>query len=437
VTLLSSPSFEETGRQRLEPVMMASAHTTGVAVMTLKPRTKNLVALALAALMILAAAPSQAASQGEPRGTVPAASAPGKPITVMTRNVYLGADINRPVDAALTAQAVGGGTSEILVALANGTETTRAIVDDTDFHVRARLLADEIKRTSPDLVGLQEVALWRSGPLELDRVGVVNATEVDYDFLQILLDELRAQGARYTTAVVGGRADVESPSFTGSPYDGTIGGSGRDIRLTMRDVILVRDNASLRITDTHDEIFEHNLSLGVLGVDFDFDRGYQWADVRAGGQSFRFVNTHLEAFSSNIALVQAHQMLTEATATNTSTVIACDCNSDPLNSSVKEDIGDTVPHKAPYELITQTYTDQWLEWAPAEEGWTSGLNELVDEAPPTWTHRIDMIFGRTASGDLLGVDRGEVTGTQLTDRDPATGLWPSDHAGVVLRLRGL
>ena len=48
-----------------------------------------------------------------------------------------------------------------------------------------------------------------------------------------------------------------------------------------------------------------------------------------------------------------------------------------------------------------------------------------------------MIFGRTASGGPLGVDRGEVTGTELTDRDPATALWPSDHAGVVLRLRGL
>ena len=48
-----------------------------------------------------------------------------------------------------------------------------------------------------------------------------------------------------------------------------------------------------------------------------------------------------------------------------------------------------------------------------------------------------MVFGRTADGDALGVDRGRVTGTTVDTKDPATGLWPSDHGGVVLRLRGL
>jgi hypothetical protein len=54
-----------------------------------------------------------------------------------------------------------------LVALANATHVSRAIVDQTNFPVRSKLLAAEIAETSPDLVGLQEVALWRSGPLQL------------------------------------------------------------------------------------------------------------------------------------------------------------------------------------------------------------------------------------------------------------------------------
>ena len=274
------------------------------------------------------------------------------------------------------------------------------------------------------------MALWRSGPLELGAIGVPNAQTVDYDFLQLLLDELNADRSLYRAEVIALRADVVSPSFVSSPAEP----GARDVRLTMRDVILVRDTPSLRVTGEHDAIFADNLSLGVLTVKFDFDRGYQWVDIAAGGRSFRVVNTHLEAFSSDIALAQATQMVAEATAVNTSTVIVCDCNSDPLNSSIKEDIGDTVAHKAPYELITKTYIDQWLRWAPANQGWTSGLNELVDE---TWTHRIDMVFAHTASAGPLGVDRGEITGDEESDRDAATGLWPSDHAGVVLRLRGL
>src|SRR5215207_7861167 len=83
-------------------------------------------------------------------GPAEAKEPPGKPVTVMTRNVYLGADINRPVTAALTAQEQGKTGPEILVALANATHVTRDIVDQTNFPVRSELLADEIASTEPD-----------------------------------------------------------------------------------------------------------------------------------------------------------------------------------------------------------------------------------------------------------------------------------------------
>lgn len=362
----------------------------------------------------------------------PSPAPPGKPITVMTRNIYLGADIDRPVRAALLAQAQGKSTQEVVAALAVATDYTRGIVDQTSFPVRSRLLAREIATAKPELVGLQEVALWRSGPLELDKVGVPNATTVDYDFLAILLADLRAAGTPYDAVVVGKRADVESPSFTPTM------GRPRDVRLTMRDVILKRATNSVKVTGEHDQLFTHNLKVAISGVTMDFSRGYQWVDVRAGNTSFRFVNTHLEAFSSDLALAQAQQAVTEATAPGSTTVFVCDCNSDPLLDAVKPQ--DHVPHKAPYDFITGPggYTDQWLEWAPAEEGWTSGLSELVnDPTAAGFDHRIDMVFSHTADGRALDVDQGEITGNEVGDRDPATGLWPSDHAGVVLRLRGL
>src|SRR5690606_21948214 len=134
-----------------------------------------------------------------------------KPITVMTRNIYLGGDIFRPLKAAQDAQAAGKPLGEVLDAVANANDETRKIVDQTNFPVRAKLLAKEIKRTKPDLVGLQEVATWRTGPFELNALGVPNATEVGYDFLAILRQELKNRGAKYKVAVVGTRADVEAP----------------------------------------------------------------------------------------------------------------------------------------------------------------------------------------------------------------------------------
>ena len=359
----------------------------------------------------------------------------GKPLKVMTRNIYLGANINRPVNAALAEQAAGGTEQDILVALANATHETRDIVDQTDFATRAKLLAREIKRTKPDVIGLQEVALWRSGPLETGAVGVPNAMTVDYDYLEMLLDALRARGLKYKAVQVGDRADVEGPSFTGSPFDGSIGGDIRDVRLTMRDVILKRKNNSIKVTGSGDTVFTANLAVPVAGTTVKFDRGYGWIDAKTGGRSVRIVNTHLESFSSDLAYAQAKQMVTEATAKNRSTIIVCDCNSDPLNSKVKAH--DKLPHYAAYQLIRSAgYADQWLKFAPAEEGWTSGLSELVnDPTAAGFDHRIDMIFGKTADGRALLVDKGRVTGNKLGDRDVSTGLWPSDHAGVVLRLR--
>lgn len=395
--------------------------------MSLRARLAALISVAALVAVPLAASPAEAHGRsGDHRRDG---------VTVMTRNVYLGADINRPVTAAATAEALGQSPQQILVALANATYETRAIVDQTNFPVRARLLAREIATTRPDLVGLQEVALWRSGPLELINVGVPNAEQVDYDYLALLLHALRKQGAHYRAVNVGMRADVEAPSFTGSPFDGSIGADARDVRMTMRDVILKRVDRRLKVTGSGDGIYAYNLAVDVAGTSMRFDRGYQWVDVRSGHRSFRFINTHLEAFSSDLALAQANELLATAAPADKDVVFVCDCNSDPLNSSIKPH--DTVPHLAPYQLITGPggFTDEWLQWAPAEEGWTSGLSETVNDATGAgFDHRIDMIFARRAGGGGLDVHRASVTGTDVADRDPATGLWPSDHGGVVASL---
>ena len=71
-------------------------------------------------------------------------------IKVMTRNLYLGADIFKVVDAAQKNPAA------IPYAVADVFQT----MQHTNFPERAKALADEIAMFEPDVVGLQEVSTY-------------------------------------------------------------------------------------------------------------------------------------------------------------------------------------------------------------------------------------------------------------------------------------
>ncbi len=133
-------------------------------------RTRVLIGLA-AALVVAAVVIFVVIPRVRPSGPIT--------ITVMTRNVYLGADVNRVVDAVAGLQG-----EEALVTLGEATREVHEVVARTDFGVRSRLLAAEIAAGRPDLVGLQEVALWRLGPLDLENAGRADAVEVEEDFLE-------------------------------------------------------------------------------------------------------------------------------------------------------------------------------------------------------------------------------------------------------------
>ncbi len=351
-------------------------------------------------VLIGALRPLPAAAAGKPR-----------PVPVETRNLYLGADLTPAIEA---------GTLEELVLAAS---TIWQQVVATDFPARAQLLAAEIDDASPLLVGLQEVALWRTGAPDGPPVfGGTPATDVAYDFLTLLLDALAARGITYDAVVVQQEADLEAPTILGF-----------DIRLTQRDVILAKavGRGALTVENPQSANFTANLTLPILGgpATITSTRGWTSIDVTAKSRQFRFVNTHLEAFSNFYRSAQALELLAGPLATTSLPVVLVgDLNSAP--DDPVSDEGSPLDNTNPYDILTSSgFVDTWALVHPQDPGVTCCNEPDLLNPIPTLFQRIDHVLlragGTAYRSNVIGVDPANRT---------ANGLWPSDHAGVTAAL---
>ena len=167
--------------------------------------------------------------------------------------------------------------------------------DENNFPVRAKGLAAEIRSKNPDLVGLQEVALWRTGPCTESPLPP-KATHVRYDYLKLLLSQLNRGGQRYRAVIAEPEFDFEVYASTdGNPMSsapGCVLGSEINGRLTMRDVILARVGR-VKTSNARCGHFRTLLQVRPGGVAPDVTRGWTRVDAQVPGSAkFRFVNTH-------------------------------------------------------------------------------------------------------------------------------------------------
>jgi hypothetical protein len=86
-------------------------------------------------------------------------------------------------------------------------------------------------------------------------------------------------------------------------------------------------------------------------------------------------------------------------------------------------------------LIGAGFTDAWSVTHPEELGNTFGQEPLLLNTTVELTQRIDLVLFRGSLSDSLSAVNSDVVGDELEDRTPS-GLWPSDHAGVVTTLKG-
>jgi endonuclease/exonuclease/phosphatase family metal-dependent hydrolase len=309
-----------------------------------------------------------------------AQAAPAPRVTVMTRNLFLGADL---IPLATTApgapfqQAAGKLFDEVKA---------------TDPDARMKLIAREIADARPDLVGLQEVSLWRTGPAP--------ASTVAYDYTATLTKELKRLHAHYRVVGLKRGFNVEGPTDRGF-----------DIRLTLGDAILVR--SGVKVTHVRTGTFKEQLTIPTQAIGpVRVTRGWDSLDARVDGARFHFVNTHLEAYSQPVRLKQAQELVAGPLKSKLQTVLAGDLNSGPD----LEDMGD----RPPYAAIAK-----------------AGFKPLRTKTPSCcfgdaggWDHNVDWIMGK--GGPKLAAS--EITGREKT----ASGNHPSDHGGVIsiLKLKG-
>jgi len=380
-----------------------------------------LVLAVVSTLTIAAASPATADAQLSKQAKAKKKANKLRGVTgVMTRNLYLGANLGPAIAATSTDDFINK-NGQIL-----------RDVDTNNFKVRARSLAKEITTKSPDLVGLQEVALWRTGTVDLSApiTGDYKAETVHIDFLADLMAQLNKGKQRYKIVRVQNEFDFEAPAdYNGVAGDGSVPGinSNGEIngRLTMRDAIIAKVGAGVKVTSTDSANFSTIYKPVISGIPVNVNRGWVSADVKVRkSPAFRFVNTHLEAFGEpTIREAQAKELIADGGPLDTGklpAVLVGDLNSD--DNTVEGD--DPLAYNA---LKAGGLVDRSTE-KPMSCCVKSDILTEDQGARSDFDHHIDHIMTNKPK-------RVKGLNSSVTGLKPVDGYWPSDHAGVFSTLR--
>jgi endonuclease/exonuclease/phosphatase family metal-dependent hydrolase len=320
-----------------------------------------------------------------------ATASDGTSVKVMTYNLDEGTDFDAII-AVLTSPNPTAAAFETAVA------QTIAEVQNSHPEIRANLIAKAIASAQPDLVGLQEAAVWTSPAIPGGTL----------DLLQMVMANL----PNYTPVVI-------VPEFQ-------INIAQLGVGFTDQDVILARTDLLNAITKSQSGHYSHLIPLPALLPYLSathITRGWAYVEVLLGGTKFRFVTTHLEdgTVSLIFALVQAQQeieLISGPASTALPVIVAGDFNTVANNPFS--------PTFLTYSfMLNNGFTDAWSRTHPFRifSGATCCQDNLQDSTPHL-TQRLDQVFVR---------NQVSVVGAQLVDQfDLASGFWPSDHAAVLV-----
>ncbi len=330
-------------------------------------------------------------------------------LTVMTRNIYVGANF----DAVLMASDPNQIPLLVLQVFQD--------LLSTDIYTRAQALADEIAINQPQMIGLQEVSLIRyQSPGDFVTGENTPAVYEMFNYLEILMEALEQRDLNYRVAGIVENFDVELPMVVSADplmFD--------DVRLTDYDVVLVRDDVQTFRVKADNYKASYDVPVNEQ-VSLTVKRGYVIVDVGVYGKKYRFANTHLEDPSTNpqlefIQFAQAQELVKKLDNQAHPVILVGDFNS-------------RAPSGMTYQyLLSENYVDVWNinQMTDNPMGYTYGHDESLRVPDDAFYERIDYIFLRNkVHPDWLGPVNAWVTGEDI-DVFNTYGLWPSDHGGIV------
>jgi len=336
----------------------------------------------------------------------------GRPeLRVMTWNIYVGTDVDMVLSAT--------DEMDLITKVAAAYE----MFAQTSFHERARAIATQIGKERPDLIGLQEVSLIQRFVPNNGKMALAE----QLDFLQILLNALQERGLDYRLADSVRNANVTVPRLV------EMSGSTPVVdyvNLIDADAILVRGDVATWGTIKG----RYQAALPVPAPVFEVPRGYVSVAAMVGNKTYRFVATHLESFIEAVRLPQAQELCATFAWETLPLIIVGDFNT--LDPTPPNPYADAIYQ---YMTIMAGFEDVWVHNLKRNKGagYTSPFAADLMDPVPNLVERIDLIlvrnYGPPAGQNLIGPVQAEVIGDNPKDRTPS-GLWPSDHAGVVARL---
>ncbi len=372
-------------------------------------------------------------------------------ITVMSRNIYLGADV--------------GVALELIPNFPKAAQFMWDQVKKTDFATRAPKLARESAQDRPEIIGVQEATIWYcKKDLLSDKVEVFN-------FLDQFISATKASGVGYSLATANG-VEAFNPGYSiaAIPYvtkvrdpevfNPIFGQDTASCGFTIGDALLVRDDVKDRIIQVGNT--EYDATYSIVPTLMTIYRGYTWADFKVQDSVVRLITTHLESIWDenkvpNSAL-QAQQLVADLKDAKMPIVIMGDFNADYRDPRPQ---GEPNPGEQPvtsetcptpggakcnaYSTMIEAGFENASPDAKNPRYFTWGASALLNGPDKKraldakkfgnqygFTDRLDYIFTKnvyaTVSSKIIGNVWPDGSGVWDCGKDKC---FPSDHAGVV------